>query len=128
MIDLAGDFDYEHPAAAHLAHTLAPAVIIARCSAAQLAKFPGSVKAHVRVIPPFYEHINGKERYKEEDQKGWKFDVGKGAVRALVWHETIRAVGSVEGLPLVMMKFGLPYGAGMLAYEGGYSLRLSRSF
>jgi hypothetical protein len=118
VIDVVGDFSYEHPAGAQIAHTLAPAVIIARCSAAQLAQFPGSIKAHIRNIPPFYEHIDPKRRYKEDDQKGWQFDVGKGAVRALWWHETIRAVGNVKDLPLVMLKFGLPYGRGMLSFEG----------
>ncbi|KIM22643.1 hypothetical protein M408DRAFT_322703 [Serendipita vermifera MAFF 305830] len=117
VFDLTGDFNYEHPAAAHMTHTLAPAVTIARCSAAQLARFPGSVKAHLRNIPPFYEQIDGNKRYKENDEKGWQFDVGKGAVRALVWHETIRAVGAIEGLPLVMLKFGLPYGDNMVGFE-----------
>jgi hypothetical protein len=118
VIDVVGDFNYEHLAGTQIAHTLAPAAIIARCSAAQLAQFPGSIKAHVRNIPPFYEHIDSKRRYKEDDQKGWQFDVGKGAVRALWWHETIRAVGNVKDLPLVMLKFGLPYGRGMLSFEG----------
>jgi len=117
VIDLAGDYNYEHPAGAHIAHTLAPAVIIARCSAAQLARFPGSIKAHFRLIPPFYEHVDPKKRYKEDDPKGWQFNVGKGAIRALWWHETTRAVGNVEGLPLVMLKIGIPYGPGLISYE-----------
>lgn len=118
VIDLIGDTNYEHPLAAHLIHTLSPAVLIARASAAQLARYPGSIKAHVRNIPPFYEHLSGSgKRYAEEDEKGWQFDVGKGALRALVWHETIRAVGSVPELPLVMLKFAIPYGEGMLGFE-----------
>ncbi|KIM22642.1 hypothetical protein M408DRAFT_332832 [Serendipita vermifera MAFF 305830] len=117
VFDLTGDLNYEHPVAAHIAHTLAPAVIIARCSAAQLARSPGSIKAHIRMIPPFYEQIDDNTRYKEDDEKGWRFDVDKGAIRALVWHETIRAVGAIEGLPLVMLKFGIPYGDNMVGFE-----------
>jgi hypothetical protein len=123
VIDLVGDANYEHPAAAQIAHTLAPSVIIARCSAAQLIRFPGSIKAHVRSIPPFYEHTDPKRRYSEDDQKGWQFNVGKDAVRALWWHETIRAVGNVEGLPLVMLKLGIPYGRGMVSFERTFPLR-----
>lgn len=78
-----------------------------------MARFPGSIKAHIRIAAPFYEQKKTK-RYAETDPDGWK---AKG-MRCVWWHEMLRAIGSIEGLPLVVIRPGLVYGEGFYKFEG----------
>lgn len=89
------------------------ALSIARFAASQREKDPESVKAYVRVALPFYQHTDGKKRFKEEDAEGWR----PKDLRCVWWHEMIRAVSAVEGLPLVVLRPGLLYGEGWCRYE-----------
>lgn len=60
-------------------------------------------------MPPSYEHIELKT-YKEEDMDGWK----PWGTRGIWWHETIRAIGNIPDLPLVLVRGALPYGPGVV--------------
>ena len=46
--------------------------------------------------------------------EGWKVK----ELRALWWHETLRAIGSIPGLPLVVLRTALVYGEGFGRFEG----------
>lgn len=94
------------------------AVHIANAAAAQLARLPGSIKAYIRHAPPFYEPTDANKRYKEEDEEGWKPRGQRGAW----WHESLRAVGRVEGLPLVVIRLGLVYGESFGKFEGEFMM------
>lgn len=113
IIDLTGEVIPGRPTEVYIRNILDVSVLIARTSAAQLARLPGSIKAHIRYVAPFYEPPDIKKRYKESDGEGWK----PRGLRGVWWHEAARAVGSVEGLPLVVLRTGLLYGESYAKYE-----------
>jgi hypothetical protein len=51
---------------------------------------------------------------KEENESGWK-PLG---IRGTWWHETLRALGTIEGLPLVITRLGYLYGPNTISTEG----------
>lgn len=106
IIDATGDVIPGRPPEIYAQTTFNVSLFIARASAAQLSQIPGSIKAHIRSTAPFYEHLDPKKRYKEDDPEGWK----PRDMRGIWWHETIRAIGSIPGLPLVVLRAGLLYG------------------
>lgn len=110
---MTGEIMPGRPREVYIRNMLDVSVLIARTSAAQLARHPGSIKAHIRQSTPFYDHLDHGKRYKESDPEGWK---PKGD-RGVWWYETLRAIGSIKGLPLVVMRAGLMYGEGFGKYE-----------
>ena len=114
IIDSTGELFPDRPLEAYIRDIFDISLNIARASAAQLAAQPGSIKAHIRVVAPFYEQKKGGKRYKEVDPEGWK----PNGLRGIWWHEMLRAIGSVEGLPLVALRPGLNYGEGFCKFEG----------
>lgn len=113
IIDLTGDSMPGRPPEIYVQTTLNVSLLIARASAAQLSRIPGSIKAHIRSTGPFYKHPDPKKRYKEDDPEGWK----PRDMRAVWWHETLRAIGSIPGLPLVILRSSLLYGETYTRFE-----------
>lgn len=75
-----------------------------------------NVKAIVRLQPPYYHHTDVNAKYKEDDERGW---IPQGP-RGVWWHETLRAIGSIPGLPLCVVRCGFGYGQHMVVTEGQY--------
>ncbi|KIM22639.1 hypothetical protein M408DRAFT_282267 [Serendipita vermifera MAFF 305830] len=113
VVDATGDVIPERPPEVYARTIFEVSVLIARASAAQLSRVPGSIQAHIRYAAPFYEPPDLKRRYKETDHDGWK----PRGTRGVWWHETTRAVASVPGLPLVVLRTGLLYGEMYSRYE-----------
>ena len=111
---MTGDFIPSRPAEVYVRNVFDIALLIAQASAAQLARAPGSIKAHIRSTIPFYETPDHKKRYKEGDTEGWKAK----ELGTVWWHETLRAIGSIPGLPLVILRSALLYGEGFGRFEG----------
>jgi hypothetical protein len=103
VVDLTGERAFDRPAEVQISQTLNVALGIAREAVKQ-----GTVKAYVRCLFLFYDQATEKKRYKEEDAEGWK-PLG---IRGVWWHEMLRAVASVPGLPLVILRGAYPYGSG----------------
>ena len=51
---------------------------------------------------------------KEADVSGWK----PLATRGTWWHETLRALGAIDGLPLVVTRLAYIYGPNTISTEG----------
>lgn len=121
VIDSTAELVPDRPVELYIRNMFDVALNIARASAEQLSRTPGSIKAHIRLVCPFYEHKKDKKRYAEADPEGWKVKDMRG-----VWgHEALRAIASIEGLPLVALRTGLVYGNGFYQYEG--TLNIYRS-
>jgi nucleoside-diphosphate-sugar epimerase len=101
VIDVSGDRAFDRPAEVQIAQTFDVGLGIAREAAKQ-----GTVKVFLRGILPFYDQDTEKKKYKEEDPDGWK-PLG---ARGVWWHEMLRAVASVPGLPLVILRAAYSYG------------------
>lgn len=113
VIDSTAELVPDRPVELYIRNMFDVALNIARASAEQLSRTPGSIKAHIRLVCPFYEHKKDKKRYAEADPEGWKVKDMRG-----VWgHEALRAIASIEGLPLVALRTGLVYGNGFYQYE-----------
>jgi hypothetical protein len=108
VFDFSGDLTYDRPSGIHIAHTFKVALTIAQEASKR------NVKAYIRILGPFYNCVDLKKRYKEEDARGWK-PWGK---RGVWWLEMIRAIGSIQNLPLVVLRCGAPYGPGIVGMEG----------
>lgn len=113
IIDATGDFVPGRPAEVYARTSFDVSLFIAQASAAQLSRNPGSIKAHIRYTAPFYEPPDLAKRYKETDPEGWK----PRGMRGVWLHEILRAIGSIPGLPLVVLRTGLLYGEMFLKYE-----------
>ncbi|KIM22632.1 hypothetical protein M408DRAFT_332826 [Serendipita vermifera MAFF 305830] len=113
IIDATGEFHPTRPVEVYIQNTLCAALHIARASASQMERIPGSIKAHVRLAIPWYKHPGIEKRYKETDPEGWKPKNMPG----VWWHESLRAIGSIKGLPLVVVRCGFPYGEGYFPFE-----------
>jgi nucleoside-diphosphate-sugar epimerase len=103
VIDVSGDRAFDRPTEVQIAQTFHVGLGIAREAAKQ-----GNVKAFLRCILPFYDQDTEKKKYKEEDPDGWK-PLGP---RGVWWHEMLRAVASIPGLPLVALRGAYSYGPG----------------
>ncbi|KIM22633.1 hypothetical protein M408DRAFT_282148 [Serendipita vermifera MAFF 305830] len=106
IIDCTGESFPGHESEVYIKNTFNIALLIARTSAAQMARVPGSIKAHIRIVVPWYKHPIIEKRYKETDPEGWQPKNLPGAW----WHESLRAVGSIKGLPFVVVRCGSIYG------------------
>jgi nucleoside-diphosphate-sugar epimerase len=103
VLDLTGETAFDRPAEIQISQTLNVSLNIAK----EAAKH--NVRAYFRSLHPVYDHDTEKKQYKEEDADGWK----PFGTRGVWWHETMRAVGSVPNLPLVVMRVSQLYGPGM---------------
>lgn len=108
VLDLSGNISFEHLGAIQMTQTLDVGVNIAR------EAHKHGVKAIVRLQPPWYDHDDPNARYAEDDERGWK-PLG---TRGVWWHETLRAMGSIPGLPFVVIRCGYAYGPGLVHAEG----------
>lgn len=110
IFDVTGERYFDRPAAIHISQTFNISLLIARTAAAQTTpQGTPSVKAYIRSLYAFYDHVTEKKRYTEDDSEGWR-PVG---VNGVWWHEMIRAVASVPGLPLVVCRTAYGYGPGV---------------
>jgi hypothetical protein len=72
------------------------------------------IKAYLRFLPSFYKTADPNAKYVEQDPEGWK-PMG---TRGVWWHETIRTIGSIPNLPLVVLRLGMIYGPNVVRKEG----------
>lgn len=107
ILDFTGNYAYYHPASLQIAQTFNVGLNIAR--AAQ--KY--GVKSIVRLQPPWYEHLDPMAKYKEEDEAGWKPMGTKG----VWWHETLKAMGDIPGLPFCVVRCAYAYGPDLYQTE-----------
>ena len=105
IIDLTGEVSFDRPAEVFISNTLNISLSIAH----EAAKH--SVKSYIRYLPSFYEHVKDRV-YKETDMDGWK----PWGTRGVWWHETMRAIGSIPNLPLVVVRGAMPYGPGYVRH------------
>lgn len=107
VFDLTGDMGFDRPAEVQISNTFTVSLQVGRAAAQR------RVKAYVRMIGPFFSQADPKKKFKEEDERGWKPD----GTRGVWWIETVRALGSIPDLPLVVLRIGIPYGPNMPALE-----------
>lgn len=101
VIDLTGELPFDRSPEIFISQAFNISLSIAR----EASKH--GIKSYVHHIPAYYEHLDG-EVYKEEDAEGWKPWGNKG-----IWkHESIRAIGNIPNLPLVVIRAGATYGPG----------------
>ena len=101
------------PPEVYIANTFNVSLLVGRAAANYLSNNPGSIKVYIRIATPWYKHTDIRKRYKEEDPEGWK----PRDQRCVWWHESIRAVGSIEGLPMCVLRAGMAYGEGFSKFE-----------
>jgi hypothetical protein len=101
-----------------ISHTFTIALNLAREGARR------QLKAYVRITPSFYDHRDEREKFTEQDLRGWvPLDV-----RGIWFHEAIRAIGLLPGLPLVILRHGRLHGPGMVDSECGSRYLFLRQF
>ena len=75
------------------------------------------LKAYIKPTYPFYDHSSSSDSsLKEAYEGGWK-PLG---VRGTWWHETLRALGAIDGLPLVVTRLAYLYGPNTISTEGTF--------
>jgi len=97
VFDLTGEIQWDRPEKVQINNTLR----VARYIALEAAR--RGVGAYVRLQPPFYE-------CKEKGTHDEKEDVKPDGVLGTWWHETLRTLGAIEGLNLVIVRKALIYG------------------
>ncbi|EJF65716.1 hypothetical protein BD309DRAFT_944311 [Dichomitus squalens] len=97
VFDFTGEIGWDRPEGIQVGHTFK----IARQIGLEAAK--RQVKAYVRIQHPFY---NCKESGNHDE----KAEVKPEGVVGTWWHETLRALGAIEDLNLVIIRTALPYG------------------
>ena len=107
VFDITGDWRPSSSAEIQISKTFEISLALARAASQR------NVKAYVRVIGPFFDQADPKKKFKEEDPKGW-VPVGP---RGVWWLEMLRAVGSIPGLPLVVLRLCILYGQGIVFLE-----------
>jgi hypothetical protein len=121
IIDSTGEMHSGRADEVYIANTFNVSLSVGRAAANYLSNNPGSIKAYIRISAPWYKHPDIKKRYKEEDPEGWK-----PKERRCVWsHEALRAVGSIEGLPMCVMRAGMSYGESLSKLESASSVHSS---
>ncbi|KIM19738.1 hypothetical protein M408DRAFT_83116, partial [Serendipita vermifera MAFF 305830] len=113
VLDITGELVPNRPAEVYIQRCFRVPLLIARAAAAQRSRDPESLKAYIRFTGPFYNHPDVDKRYKESDPDGWK----PRGPQAVWWHEILRTIGSIEELPLVVLRSGLVYGPGNFMFE-----------
>ncbi|THH13609.1 hypothetical protein EW146_g6637 [Bondarzewia mesenterica] len=97
VFDLTGDVIHNRPEKIQIGHTCN----VARLIGTEAAK--RKVKAYVRMQLPWYECPDKGTHDEKEDPKPL-------GVIGTWWHETLRILGAIEGLNLVILRSGLVYG------------------
>ncbi|KAI0306760.1 NAD-P-binding protein [Multifurca ochricompacta] len=97
VFDLTGDVAYDRPEKVQINHTCNVARLIGEEAARR------NVKAYVRLQQPWYESPDKGLHDEQEDVKPY-------GVIGTWWHESLRILGAIEGLNLVILRIGLVYG------------------
>ncbi|KAI9452322.1 NAD-P-binding protein [Russula earlei] len=97
VFDLTGDVAHDRSEVVQVNHTCNVARLIGGEAARR------NVKAYVRLQQPWYESP-------EKGSHDEKEDVKPNGVIGTWWHETLRILGAIEGLNLVIVRVGLVYG------------------
>ncbi|KAI0781092.1 hypothetical protein BD413DRAFT_20648 [Trametes elegans] len=97
VFDFAGEVQWDRPEAVHITHTFKVARLIGLEAARR------KVAAYVRIQHPMY---NTKESGSHDEKE----DVKPEGVMGTWWHETMRALGAIPDLNLVIVRTALPYG------------------
>lgn len=112
IFDGTGDIKYDRPIDIQISDTFIISLGLARAASQR------KVKAYVRAIGPFFAQADPKKKFKEEDEKGWKPD----GPRGVWWLESLRAIGSIPDLPLVVLRMGIAHGPGIIGLEGAITM------
>ncbi|ETW85694.1 hypothetical protein HETIRDRAFT_407618 [Heterobasidion irregulare TC 32-1] len=97
VFDLTGDVAHDRPEQLQIGYT---------CNVARLVGLESArrkVKSYVRLQMPWYECSEKGTHDEKEDPKPL-------GVLGTWWHETLRILGAIEGLNLVILRIGLVYG------------------
>jgi len=97
VFDLTGDIAHDRPEKVQINHTCNVARLIGEEAARR------NVRAYVRLQQPWYE-CPDKGLHDEKE------DVKPHSVIGTWWHESLRILGAIEGLNLVIVRIGLVYG------------------
>ncbi|KAI0080603.1 hypothetical protein K474DRAFT_1657758 [Panus rudis PR-1116 ss-1] len=97
VFDLTGEIQWDRPEKVQIINTFNVARQIGLEAAAR------NVKAYVRIQHPFYEC---KEKGKHDEKE----DIKPDDVLGTWWHETLRALGAIENLNLVILRTAQVYG------------------
>ncbi|TFY83175.1 hypothetical protein EWM64_g839 [Hericium alpestre] len=97
VFDLTGEVAYDRPEMVQINHTCN----VARLLGTEAAK--RNVKAYVRLQEPWYECSEKGTHDEKENPKPL-------GILGTWWHETLRILGAIEGLNLVILRIGLVYG------------------
>ncbi|KAI0934471.1 hypothetical protein AcV5_006302 [Taiwanofungus camphoratus] len=97
VFDLTGEIQWDRPEKVQVANTFKVARLIGLEAARR------KVVAYVRIQHPFYE-------CKEKGTHDEKEDIKPDGVLGTWWHETVRALGAIEDLNLVILRTALVYG------------------
>ena len=118
IIDATGEVPYDRPAQIQVNQTLKIALSIAHAALAPSSAATVDLKAYIKPIYPFYDHSGSSDSSvrKEADEAGWK-PLG---VRGTWWHETLRALGAIDALPLVVTRLAFLYGPNTISTEGTF--------
>ena len=104
IIDATGEITYDRPAQIQINQTLKVALSIAHAALAPSSAATVDLKAYIKLTYPFYDHSSSSDSgVKEDDESGWK----PVEVRGTWWHETLRALGAIDNLPLVVTRLPL---------------------
>jgi hypothetical protein len=116
VFDITGDWrENTVSAEVQVSNTFGIALALARAASQR------NIKAYVRAIGPFFDQADPNKKFKEEDEKGWVPD----GPRGVWWVEMLRAVGSIPGLPLVVLRGSVLYGQGVFGLESERSQSLT---
>jgi len=97
VFDLTGDIAQDRPEKVQINHTCNVARLIGEEAARR------NVKAYVRLQQPWYDSP-------EKGSHDEKEDVKPSGVIGTWWHESLRILGGIEGLNLIVVRIGLVYG------------------
>jgi hypothetical protein len=97
VFDCTGDVAYDRPEKVQIKHTCNIARLIGEEAARR------NVKAYVRLQQPWYETSDKGSHSEQQDFKPY-------GVIGTWWHESLRILGAIEGLNLVVVRIGLIYG------------------
>ncbi|KAI0048212.1 NAD-P-binding protein [Auriscalpium vulgare] len=97
VFDLSGDVAYDRPEQVQVNHTLDVARLIGEEAARR------KVKAYIRLQHPWYE-------FSEKGAQDEKADIKPVRAIGVWWHESLRTLGAIAGLNLVILRVGLVYG------------------
>lgn len=115
IIDATGEILYDRPMQVQINQTLKVALSIAHAALAQSSAATVDLKAYIKPTYPFYDHSSSSDSgLLEANESGWK-PLG---IRGTWWHETLRALGNIGGLPLVVTRLAYLYGPNTISTEG----------